>query len=184
MQCKNTALQDRKYCNVHFKNLNLDQFLLPVGSALVGFAVMPTTAAAIIGAAVGVTLEKKFKRKTKVFVSFDFHHDRRLKTLIINQAKDPRSNFDIIDTSLVEAAPEKLWEKKAEALIRKADIVLVITGEYTLSAQGVLKEIDIAKQYDKKIVQILGYQNKHCRPIKRAGRVYKWNWENLSKLLN
>ncbi len=44
--------------------------------------------------------------KKKVFVSFDFDHDNRLKDFIIGQARNPASPFDVADHSLKEAAPQ------------------------------------------------------------------------------
>jgi hypothetical protein len=53
--------------------------------------------------------------KTKVFVSFDFDHDKILKEFIIGQAKLPDSPFEVSDYSLKEAAPERMWEAKARS---------------------------------------------------------------------
>ena len=69
--------------------------------------------------------------KKHVFVSFDFDNDKILKEFIIGQARLPDSPFDVIDTSLKEAAPMKTWEDKARASIRRSDLVLVMVGSET-----------------------------------------------------
>lgn len=121
--------------------------------------------------------------KTKVFVSFDFDNDKVLKDFIIGQSKLPDSPFSVSDHSLKEAAPEKDWEDKAEAAIKRSDIVVVMVGPKTHSASGVLKEVRMARDTETKIVQVIGYKDGDYTAVPDAGRLYSWNWENLKKLL-
>ena len=121
--------------------------------------------------------------KTRVFVSFDFDHDRRLKDFIIGQSRLPDSPFEIADHSLKEAAPERHWEDKANRAIRRAEIVLVMVGPHTHRASGVLKEVAMARRAGKRIVQIIGYKHGAYTPVPGAGRLYAWNWENLKNIL-
>ena len=121
--------------------------------------------------------------KTPIFVSFDFDNDRRLKDFIIQQARRPDSPFQVIDHSLKEAAPEMSWEAKAYRAIGRARVVLVMVGPQTHRAPGVLKEIKMARDQGKKVVQIIGYRDGNYTPVKDAGQLYRWNWENLRKIL-
>jgi len=52
--------------------------------------------------------------RKRVFVSFDFDNDKNLKDFIIGQSKLPDSPFEVVDTSMKEAAPERDWLSKAE----------------------------------------------------------------------
>lgn len=122
--------------------------------------------------------------KTRVFVSFDFDNDRVLKDFILGQAKLTDSPFKVIDHSLNEAAPERDWEKKARAAISHAELVLVMVGSMTHKAQGVLKEVAMAREMGVKIVQIIGYKDGDYTPVPGAGRLYSWNWNNLKTLLS
>lgn len=122
--------------------------------------------------------------KKRVFVSFDFDNDLKLKEFIIWQAKNPDSPFEISDVSLKEAAPEKDWEAKAKAAIARSEIVIVMVGPQTHRASGVLKEVAMARAAGKKIVQIIGYKDGNYTPVPNAGQLYAWNWENLKKLLS
>ena len=122
--------------------------------------------------------------KTRVFVSFDFDNDRVLKDFILGQAKLTDSPFEIIDHSLKEAAPENDWERKARAAIGRSDIVLVMVGARTHRAQGVLKEVAMAREAGVKIVQVIGYKDGDYTPVPNAGRLYAWSWDNLKKLLS
>lgn len=121
--------------------------------------------------------------KNPAFISFDFDSDRVLKEFIIGQSKLDDSPFEVIDHSLKEAAPEKDWVEKARRAIKRSEIVIVIVGENTHKAPGVLKEVAIAREEEKKIVQIIGYKDGNYTAVPNAGRLYSWNWENLKKLL-
>lgn len=122
--------------------------------------------------------------KKRVFVSFDFDNDRVLKDFIIGQSKLSDSPFEVIDWSLKEAAPEKDWEDKARAKIKASDIVIVMVGPQTYKAQGVLKEVKMARDFQKKIVQIIGYKEGNYTRVEGAGMLYSWNWETLKNLLS
>ena len=49
--------------------------------------------------------------KKRAFISFDFDNDESLRTLLVGQAKNPDSPFDISDWSLKEAYDWRLERK-------------------------------------------------------------------------
>lgn len=122
--------------------------------------------------------------KKRVFVSYDYDNDKALKDFIVGQARLPDSPFEIIDFSLKEAAPTLTWEAKARTAIKRSDMVLVMVGRYSYRASGVLKEVRIAGEEGKPIVQIIGYREGDYTAVPGAGRLYRWNWENLKNLLS
>lgn len=121
--------------------------------------------------------------KKRVFVSFDFDNDKVLKDFIIGQSRLLDSPFEIIDTSLKEAAPMKTWEDKARAAIKRSDIVVVMVGPKTHKAPGVLKEVGMAREERIPLVQVIGYKDENYTAIPNAGRLYSWNWDNMKKIL-
>lgn len=121
--------------------------------------------------------------KKRVFVSFDFDNDKVLKDFIIGQSRLADSPFEVIDTSLKEAAPMKTWEDKARVAIKSSDIVVVMVGPKTHNAPGVLKEVAMARDEEIPIVQVIGYKDGNYTAVPDAGRLYAWNWDNLKKLL-
>src|SRR3990172_211403 len=121
--------------------------------------------------------------KKRVFVSFDFDNDKVLKDFIIGQARLADSPFEVVDTSMKEAAPMKTWEDKARVAIKRSDIVLVMVGSNTHKAPGVLKEVAMAREESAPIVQIIGYRDGNYTAVPNAGRLYAWDRENLKKLL-
>ena len=120
--------------------------------------------------------------KKKVFVSFEHDTDKAIKDLLIGQSLNPDCPFEVIDSSLKEAAPERTWEEKAEARIKNSDMVIVLAGPTTYRAPGVLKEIAMAHRQGKKIVQIIGYKGGKYKRVPGAGRLYRWTWDNLQKI--
>ena len=123
--------------------------------------------------------------KKKVFVSFDYDNDKVLKEFIIGQAKLKDSPFEVTDFSLKEAAPEKDWLAKARSAISRAEVFIVMLGPMTKKASGVLKEIKVATDLNKTKFQIIGYRDGSADwAVPDAGRVYRWDWENLKKLLS
>lgn len=156
--------------------------------AIIGNTIAPGIGGMIVGGLAGkfarTLLQRNKMAKARVFVSFDFDNDRALKDLILGQAKLADSPFEVVDHSLKEAAPEHDWEKKANAAISRAEIVLVMVGKQTYQAHGVLKEVAMARKAGTKIVQIIGYKNGEYTPVPNAGRLYAWSWDNLKNLLS
>ncbi|MEK6328312.1 MAG: TIR domain-containing protein [Actinomycetota bacterium] len=123
------------------------------------------------------------QRKARVFVSFDFDNDAKLKAFIVGQAKLPDSPFEIENWSLNEPAPDRTWQQKARARIARSDVVLVMVGPKTHAAKGVLAEVAIANELRKPIRQIIGYKDSSPTPVPGAGRLYRWSWSTVKTLL-
>ena len=70
--------------------------------------------------------------KTRVFTSFDFDHDEDLRNLLVGQAKNPDSPFELADWSVKEHMTGD-WKAKVRERIRKVDQVIVICGEHTVT---------------------------------------------------
>jgi predicted GTPase len=121
--------------------------------------------------------------KKRVFISYDFDNDKTLKDFIVGQARNPETPFEIVDTSLKEAAPLKTWEDKARAAIKRSDLVLVVVGRDTYLAPGVLKEVKMAREEGKPVVQMIGHREGDYTAVPDAGRLYRWDWDNLENLL-
>ena len=122
--------------------------------------------------------------KTRLFVSFDFDNDRTLRDFIIGQARNADSPFEVTDVSLNEAAPERDWETKARRAISGADKFVIMVGPNTARASGVLKELKMASDLGKPRYQIIGYKDGSSDwSVPGGGQVYRWNWDNLKKIL-
>lgn len=123
--------------------------------------------------------------KKRAFISFDFDHDENLRNLLVGQAKNPDSPFDISDGSVKEHLTGN-WKEKVRERIRKTDLTIVICGEWTHTATGVAEELRITREEDKPYFLLWGRAEKNCTKPKTAlesDKIYKWTWDNLKKLI-
>lgn len=123
--------------------------------------------------------------KTRVYISFDYDNDDDLKTLLVGQAKNSDSPFEIADWSIKEPVTSN-WVDTARKRIRAVDVVAVICGKKTDTATGVAAEVTIAQ--DEKIPYFLlagraDGGNKKPTSAKASDSLYKWTWDNLKSLI-
>lgn len=124
--------------------------------------------------------------KIPVYISFDYDNDIDLKTLLVGQAKNEDSPFDIIDYSIKEEL-SGIWKEKARTRIKRAEQVIVICGQYTENAPGVNAELIITAEEGKSYFLLYGRSGKNCykpRAAKSSDKIYSWTWSNLKVLLN
>lgn len=124
-----------------------------------------------------------FKKST--FISFDYDHDEFLRTALVGQAKNTDSPFEIIDRSVKEHLIGD-WQAKVRGRIQRADLVIVLCGEYTHRASGVGVELQITKELSKPYFLLWGYSDKTCSKPTTANdndKIYKWTWDNLKELI-
>ncbi len=123
--------------------------------------------------------------KTRTFISFDFDNDSDLKTLLVGQAKNTDSPFEIADMS-IKAAIDEDWKKKARTRIKGCDVVAVICGEHTDTATGVSAEVKIAQEEGVGYFLLHGRSSKTCvkpKSAKSSDKIYNWTWDNLKILI-
>lgn len=121
----------------------------------------------------------------RVFISFDYDHDSDLKTLLVGQSKNPDSPFEIVDASVKEHLTGD-WKAKVKGRISRADLVAVICGHHTDTAQGVAAELAIARDLRQPYFLLAGRStgsNKKPATALAADKVYNWTWDNLKTLV-
>ena len=117
-----------------------------------------------------------------IFVSFEFGKDHDLQNNFYRQAKE-ETHHSIRDCSLHESYPDDTWKDKARNAIRKCDVVVVLIGQDTHNAPGVIIETNMARSFKRPVIQV--------RP---QGRTYKgltclkepitWRWKNINAKLD
>ena len=117
-----------------------------------------------------------------VFVSFEFDKDEDLKCHFYKQAKK-ETNHRIRNCSLNEAYPDEKWKNKAREAIRGCDVVLVLIGEDTHNAQGVMVETDMARSLNKPIIQIRP-QGRPYQGLSRLDEPIVWRWRTIKARLD
>jgi hypothetical protein len=123
--------------------------------------------------------------KKRVFISFDFDHDEDLRNLLVGQARNPDSPFDIADWSVKEHLTGD-WKEKVRERIRRTDLTIVICGEWTHTATGVAEELRITREEGKPYFLLRGRAGKTCTKPKTAlpsDKIHEWTWDNLKKLI-
>lgn len=121
---------------------------------------------------------------TRVFISFDYDNDLDLKNLLVGQAKNADSPFEIADWSIKDESAD--WKAKARERIKRVDVVAVICGHHTDTAVGVNEEIRIARSESKPYFLLAGRAtgtNKKPTAALSTDKMYEWTWDNLKKLI-
>lgn len=127
-----------------------------------------------------------FMVRKRTFISFDYDNDKDLKNLLVGQARNSDSPFEITDMSIKETIASN-WKENARRRIKGCDVVVVICGKYTDNATGVSAELKIAQEESVEYFLLYGRSGEDCVKPKaaRAGdKMYKWTWDNLKKLIN
>ena len=123
--------------------------------------------------------------KKRTFISFDFDHDEELRNLLVGQAKNPDSPFEITDYSLKEPFTGD-WKDKVRVRMRKTEEVIVICGYYMDSASGVSEELSIAQEEKIPYFLLCGRKEGVVKKPKTAlssDKIYNWTWDNLKLLM-
>lgn len=108
-----------------------------------------------------------------------------LKNLLVGQAKNKDSPFDISDYSVKEELSGD-WKEKVRTRIKGVDQVIVICGQYTATASGVSVEVSIAQEENTPYFLLWGRNGKSCykpKTAKTSDKIYEWTWNNLKRLI-
>jgi hypothetical protein len=121
----------------------------------------------------------------RVFISFDYDHDDDLRILLVGQARNPDSPFNLADWSVKDPITGD-WKGKVRTRIRSVDEMIVICGDYTHTASGVSAELAIAQEDRIPYFLLNGRNGRICRKPQAAratDKIYDWTWPNLGSLL-
>ena len=113
-----------------------------------------------------------------IFVSFEFEKDKDLKNNFYAQAED-ECQHRIRNCSLREDYPDEYWKSKAREAIRECDVVVVLIGQDTHNAPGVIVETDMARSLGKPIIQVRP-QGRPYKGLTRLGEPITWKWRAIN----
>lgn len=122
----------------------------------------------------------------RTFISFDYDHDEDIKTLLVGQAKNPDTPFNIQDFSVKEHMTGD-WKSKVRTRIKGCDVAIILCGEYTHTASGVAAELRIIQEENIPYFLLWGRSGKTCTKPTSAqstDKVYNWTWDNLKALIS
>jgi hypothetical protein len=124
--------------------------------------------------------------KKRLFTSFDYDNDARLRDLFVGQSKHSDTPFEFVDFS-VKAHMSGDWKEQVRRRMRGCDVVCVLCGENMRTATGVSVEVQIAQEEEIPYFLLAGYVEKNCtKPVaaRVSDKMYRWTWENLKTLIN
>ena len=113
-----------------------------------------------------------------IFVSFEFDKDKDLQDNFYEQAKQETSHR-IRDCSLHESYPDEAWKRKARNVVRRCDAVVVLIGQDTQNAPGVIVETDMARSFGKPVIQVRP-QGRPYNGLTRLGEPIPWRWSRIN----
>ena len=117
-----------------------------------------------------------------IFVSFEFDKDNDLKNNFYEQARE-LTQHRVRNCSLNEAYPDETWRRRAQEAIRECDVVVVLIGEDTHNAQGVIVETDIARSMNKPVIQVRP-QGRTYNGLTRLEEPISWKWRVINAKLD
>ena len=117
-----------------------------------------------------------------IFVSFEFDRDNDLKNNFLEQARE-NTQHRVRNFSLNEAYPDETWRIRAREAIRECDVVVVLIGQDTHNAQGVMVETDMARSFGKPIIQVRP-QGRPYQGLTRLGDPITWRWSRINAVLD
>ena len=117
-----------------------------------------------------------------IFVSFEFDKDKDLQNNFYRQAKQ-ETNHRIRDYSLHESYPDETWKRKARNAIGRCDVVVVLIGQDTHNAPGVIVETDIARSLNKRIIQVRPQGRKYNGQTRLKDPI-PWRWSRINAELD
>ena len=114
-----------------------------------------------------------------IFVSFEYDKDKELVNDFIKQAKK-HSRYRVRNKSLKEDYPNGAWKKKASDAIRGCDVVVVLVGQDTHIAQGIIVETDMARSLGKPVIQVASKGRRNYRGLTRLDAPIPWKWTDIN----
>ena len=120
--------------------------------------------------------------RLNIFVSFEFDKDKDLQNNFYQQARN-QTQHRVRDCSLHETYPDENWRNKARASIRECDAVIVLIGQDTHNAPGVIVETDMARSLNKPVIQIRP-QGRTYQGLTRLGEPIPWRWRTINAKLD
>jgi len=95
--------------------------------------------------------------KKKVFISYDYDHDRHYKNLLVAWDENNEFDFSFTDMSAdvsVDSDDAAAIRRAISAKINAATYFLCLVGKHTHKSKWIAWEIEKAKELDKKLVAV------------------------------
>lgn len=116
-----------------------------------------------------------------VYLAFEFDRDaHRREAFIAQAARD--CDFTLIDRSIPAAVHDERWRREASQRIRSSDVVIVLLGRDTHNASGVQDELNLARQWECPVVQLMP-QHRRYGLVSDDIPVCRYQWSRINEML-
>ena len=116
-----------------------------------------------------------------VYLAFEFDRDaHRREAFIAQAARD--CDFTLIDRSIPDAVHNEHWRREASQRIRSSDVVIVLLGRDTQNAPGVQDELNLARQWNRPIIQLMP-QGRRYGLVSDSIPVCRYRWSRINEML-
>lgn len=120
--------------------------------------------------------------RIKIFVSFDYQGDQELNSSFLGESKAKWAPFEVVGSSVREGHEDPDWSNKTKKAIRKCDAVIVVLGQDTHSAEGVCREVQVARDLGKFMFQVR-HKTAEGTEVLGAGPVIPWKQNAIKEML-
>ena len=132
---------------------------------------------------------KKMRKLYRIFISHSWKYEDAYKSIIT--FLDKQKSFTYYDHSVPKNDPihtngsDKQLKKAIDAKIKGTSCILIITGVYANYSKWILKEIELAKKYNKTIIAVDPWGAKKTSLIVKNNSdvIVKWNGESIIKAI-
>lgn len=121
--------------------------------------------------------------KKKIFVSFDVENDSAFKNIIVGKSQEKGAKFKVANWSMKPDTKNPKWLKEAKFKVTRCDVMVVMVGNNTYRAPGVIKEVEFATNANMKIIQINATDGE-VHSVNDAGVAYDLKTDDLGELLS
>jgi hypothetical protein len=121
-------------------------------------------------------------RSPLAFLSFDVDHDEAVRSAFLAEASDSTTFVNIDRWSTHPQNPRVDWDKLIQTNISRCDLMIVLVGSKTKSAEGVLREIGYARRSNVPFfgVYVEGVDEEAGLPDGlSANRITRWDWKEI-----
>lgn len=127
-------------------------------------------------------------KQINIFISHSWSYSKNYEALLglLDKTGISYKNYSVPkDDPIHNAKNEKELYKAIENQIKPSSIVLILAGVYATYSKWINKEIEIAKNKNKKIIAIEYWGAEKTSTIvkENADRIVKWNSSSLKKAI-
>ena len=119
----------------------------------------------------------------RIFISFA-QEDIRYRDLLVGQAKNSKTPFELIDMSLQVPFDSK-WKTRCREKIKGSHAFIALLSKKTWRADGARWEIKCAAEEG---IPCLGIHvcrdDKGAIPPELSGRAIQWRWSSIARFIN